>query len=320
MRRNKAFTLIELLVVVAIIALLISILLPALSRARETAKRAVCRANLRGIGQGEHIYANDNLDFFPQTLYDPTTKTSPPNQHNVIFVTKTGWNADKKIVGSTPQGSGETPDLTTQGVSRSMFLMIIQGQSAPKSFTCPSAGDSEDNMRQGTSGSEIASQPGVNRFDFKGYPNLSYGYQLMFARRGKPRETLDNRCAVNADKSPYFDVGQPGGTPPWVTPDSARLDIVPPTNWGLANDILKKDSESWRPYNSRNHNGEGQAVLYIDGHAEFEQRPIVGVNNDNIYTYQNGANNGYSLEAALIGKPPSDTWGPLTDTDSVIVP
>lgn len=46
-------------------ALLISILLPSLSRARELAKRAVCHANMRGIGQSLMIYANRNGGEFP---------------------------------------------------------------------------------------------------------------------------------------------------------------------------------------------------------------------------------------------------------------
>ncbi|MCH8804781.1 MAG: type II secretion system protein [Planctomycetes bacterium] len=54
------------LVIVPII--LVSILLPALSRARELAKRAVCASNLRIIGQNLHIYANDNGDWFPADL------------------------------------------------------------------------------------------------------------------------------------------------------------------------------------------------------------------------------------------------------------
>ncbi len=45
--------------------LLISILLPSLSRARELAKRAVCAANMRGIGQSLMIYANNNAGEFP---------------------------------------------------------------------------------------------------------------------------------------------------------------------------------------------------------------------------------------------------------------
>lgn len=57
---RKAFTLIELLVVVSIIALLIAILLPALSKARESAKTAVCQSNLSSIGKAQLAYTIDH--------------------------------------------------------------------------------------------------------------------------------------------------------------------------------------------------------------------------------------------------------------------
>ena len=58
--KRKGFTLIELLVVIGIIALLVSILMPALSRAKELAKRTVCSTNLKGMGTATAIYMNDN--------------------------------------------------------------------------------------------------------------------------------------------------------------------------------------------------------------------------------------------------------------------
>lgn len=60
MCKKTAFTLIELLVVIAIIAVLMGILIPALSRARENGKRAVCLNNGRQLTLAWMMYADDN--------------------------------------------------------------------------------------------------------------------------------------------------------------------------------------------------------------------------------------------------------------------
>lgn len=65
---SAGFTLIELLVVIAIIALLLAILTPSLSLAKRYSKAVVCGANLRRIGVGLSLYAQDNRDFFPRAL------------------------------------------------------------------------------------------------------------------------------------------------------------------------------------------------------------------------------------------------------------
>jgi prepilin-type N-terminal cleavage/methylation domain-containing protein len=63
-----AFTLIELLVVIAIIAILAALLLPALASAKERAHRAVCKSNMRQVALTALMYAQDNLEKFPDAL------------------------------------------------------------------------------------------------------------------------------------------------------------------------------------------------------------------------------------------------------------
>ena len=64
MNKSK-FTLIELLVVIAVIGILASLLLPALGKAREKSKMAVCKSNMKQLSIAYQLYFDDNDNYFP---------------------------------------------------------------------------------------------------------------------------------------------------------------------------------------------------------------------------------------------------------------
>ncbi len=63
--RSTGFTLVELLVVTAVVGVLAGLLLPALNNAKQSAKRTVCRNNLKQVNLGLRLYADDASDRSP---------------------------------------------------------------------------------------------------------------------------------------------------------------------------------------------------------------------------------------------------------------
>ncbi len=317
-RKRKAFTLIELLVVVAIIALLISILLPSLSRARELSKRLVCQSNVKGQGTAFKIYANDNEENWPTpTFLEAGTwdiQYTPDGTLDVGLPINLG-SADRPGVMAISTNAANK--LTT---TRALFMLVRSGDVTPKQFICPSSGDTVD------------PQQNIDLYyDFSKYKNVSYGYQVPYGPFStRPSEALDPRMCVGADKGPWGEVSSTTASP----------NVDPNFDGTKASGGLTP--QEWKTYNSGNHGGrgtgEGQNVLYADGHASFEKTPIVGVDQDNIYTHMQSLQNVSAGDTAAVNEavmggdtPLSDHWYPgekvwgTTDssystTDSLIYP
>ncbi len=121
-----AFTLIELLVVVAIIAVLMAILLPALNGARERAKEVACLSNLRQIGVGIRIYADENNGYMP-TFFVADSQAESTSDN-----TKYGWFCNLL----TTQ-LGESPKIwNCPSEPTSRWLRLTNNASKP--WTCDS--------------------------------------------------------------------------------------------------------------------------------------------------------------------------------------
>jgi len=105
---NKKFTLIELLVVVAIIGILASLLLPSLSKARMSAKRAVCASNQKQIGTVYTMYIDDHSGMFPkQSGWHSAMGKNPNNEASEAKERLLNLYADTRKLAECPSDKGD---------------------------------------------------------------------------------------------------------------------------------------------------------------------------------------------------------------------
>jgi hypothetical protein len=189
-------------------------------------------------------------------------------------------------------------------ISASLYLLVKYGEVEPKKFLC--GGTSRQTREKGVSEFKRNTYRVQNRtaelidfWDFGPNPpkHCSYAYHMLY---GTSKLTVSSppEFAVAADRNPWMD------SPAVKARDfSAFQPDIPPFN---GTSIQGKAGNAFR------HQGEGQNVMFLDTHVEFEKRPFCGFDDDNIYTSWDG-------QDKVRGVPPKLGSAPADARDSLLV-
>jgi prepilin-type N-terminal cleavage/methylation domain-containing protein len=290
--RRKGFTLVELLVVIAIIALLMGILMPALSRVRQLAFRLTCGTNLSGLGKAMLLYANDYQDELPRA-----------GGRN------TGWGAVGNWAGASRyqafnlagDGSGGTATI-----SSCFYLLVKYTEVTPKSFVCKGdAGTTEFKLSDLAATTTVSSNfELIDAWDFgptgESWKHCSYSYHMPF---GLYALTVSSEpgFAVAADRNPFLK--SPAAEPKVIGGFKPDLDA------------FKGTQDQAKAGNTISHQLDGQNVMFLDTHVNFEKRAYCSIEDDNIYLVSNVVDKGSPTGVVPAGQ----NVTPANRKDSVLV-
>ena len=249
--------LLDLLILIGVIAPLMVILPFMLARVRSQRFRTTCINNLSQIGKTIHFYTNDYDNKLPRAGGPNATWGQTPN-----------WQTDTI---ADAYGLGTDKNAAQASISASLYLLVKYEQATPKSFICKGDRGVTDfkPSEYGAHDKELD-----DLWDFGPQPSkhYSYSYHMPYGLYSLTVSNLPG-MAVVADLNPWIKTG--------------RKDARTNDDWlafspGANRKHIKKG-------NTLSHQNEGQNVLFVDSHVAFEKTPACAVNNDNIYTSQNGS-------------------------------
>jgi prepilin-type N-terminal cleavage/methylation domain-containing protein/prepilin-type processing-associated H-X9-DG protein len=209
--KKRAFTLIELLVVIAIIALLLAIIMPALSLAKEQARRIMCKNDLKQIGLSLKIYAEENDGKLP--LNERGNWAWDVSFFTTDLVMDSGGSEKTFYCPSDPSKRPDRPELWQ--------FSLIYGMNPPRMVIEPTTIDARKQEFRVTSYywlldmSETAKAANVNRAAMIGTPPGKWLVSFSEIKNtGAAEMVLD--ATISTNNPPYNFMEVPGGSYSWL--------------------------------------------------------------------------------------------------------